>query len=143
MSPDFAEVLRDRIDAVAGTFAIDTVGVHIRRRDHKAAIANSPEELFAQRMNSIVDERPDAMFFLSTDCAETDARMQRAFPGRIITTAPERNRSTRTGIEDSIVDMFCLARTNYILGSYASSFGQMASELGCVDIEIIMRRESR
>lgn len=134
--------LRDRIDELAGTFAAYTVGVHIRRTDFKMAIANSPDELFVLRMNGILDERPDTMFFLATDCADTEARMLRAFPGRITTAAPERTRAAITGIRDAIVDIFCLARTNYILGSFASSFGAMASALGEVDMEIIERRKS-
>ena len=75
-------------------------------------------------------------------CADTEARMLRAFPGRITTAAPERTRAAITGIRDAIVDIFCLARTNYILGLYASSFGAMASALGEVDMEIIERRKS-
>jgi len=129
--------LRDRIDAVAGTFADDTVGVHIRRTDKKAAIANSPDELFEFRMNSILEERPGAMFFLATDCADTEAQMHRAFPGRILTAEPERDRSTGAGTRASLIDMFCLARTSYILGSYSSSFGEMASALGDVEMEVI------
>jgi hypothetical protein len=131
--------LRDRIDAVAGAFDAYTVGVQIRRTDFKASIANSPEEIFVLRMNGILDERPDAMFFLATDCADTEARMRQAFAGRIMTAAPERSRSTGTGIKDAVVDLFCLARTNYILGSHASSFGKMAGELGGVEMEIVER----
>lgn len=129
--------LQERIRAVTSDFGSSTVGVHIRRQDNTWAIENSPERLFVREMNRLVVDNADTVFFLATDCGETEQRMRERFPGQILSSNPERVRSTRAGIQDAVVDMYCLARTQHILGSHWSSFGRMAGALGGVKMSIM------
>lgn len=131
--------IAERVCEVRGRFGPNTIGVHIRRQDHTWAIDQSPEQMFVDRMEELVAEDDRASFFLATDCPETEQRMRERFPGRILTSEPERSRSTWAGMRDAVVDMYCLAQTSHILGSYWSTFSEMASRLGGVSLEIIKR----
>jgi hypothetical protein len=46
-------------------------------------------------------------------------------------------RSVTKGVKDAVVDLFCLSRTSKILGSYFSSFSQIAGRLGNIPVEIL------
>jgi len=72
---------------------------------------------------------PDARFFLSCDSADVSRRLHEQFPGAIgeLCTAPGYN--TLEGIRKGLIDLYLLARTDYILGSHYSSFSEMAARL--------------
>jgi hypothetical protein len=107
-----------------------TVGVHIRRTDAASITAASPTRRFIARMEYELRENPQTRFFLATDDPTEEELMKRTFPGRIQTYSKRtRSRNQREGIEDAVVDLFCLARCRKILGSYKSSFSETAIAL--------------
>ena len=55
----------------------------------------------------------------------------------MITTDAELQRNTLTGMQDAVVDLWCLAATSLVVGSYYSSFSDTATELGGQPLEII------
>lgn len=131
--------LAARIAALSADFD-KTVGVHIRRTDHKPAIAHSPTDLFIARMDELVQADPETRFFLASDSPEETARLDAAFPGRIRHAAPQTlARNAREGIEGAVIDLFTLAATQRVLGSFASTFSQAASLLGAIPCEIMVR----
>lgn len=134
--------LKSRIDDVTAGFS-HTVGVHIRRTDHRPSIAFSPTALFEAAMQEVLDETPSATFFLATDEPGEEARLRTRFPGRII-CAPKRSldRATPEAIEDAVVDLYSLAATRRIIGSYASSFSRTAGLLGGIDFAPVKSEEN-
>lgn len=130
--------LAERIARVTEGFAA-TVGVHIRRTDHKPAIAHSPTGLFVARMRALVEEDPSTTFFLATDAPDEAAQLEAAFPGRILRATPQSlARDAREGIEGAVIDLYALAATRRVLGSFASTFSRAAGMLGEIPVEIMV-----
>lgn len=108
-----------------------TVGVHIRRTDHKVAIKNSSIETFISIMQKILDAEPDTVFFLSTDDSLVEKRLREQYTDRIITQKKkEWGRDSKAAMKSGIIDCLCLSKCNYILGSYTSAFSEFAAKYG-------------
>ena len=131
------EELQKNIANVTSLFAEHTLGVHIRRKDNKQAIMHSPLSDFHHRMDKYLAEYPDAKIFLCTDDASVKRHFRQIFKERMITTDAELQRNTLTGMQDAVVDLWCLAATSLVVGSYYSSFSDTATELGGQPLEII------
>jgi hypothetical protein len=120
----------NRIQAIIDRQAQDlpnAVGVHIRRTDCTSAVENSTTEKFVSQMRSELKEDPNTTFFIATDDPVEENLMSSFFPGKIITYKKRtRSRNERLGIEDAVVDLYCLARCKKILGSFNSSFSATA-----------------
>lgn len=120
-----------RVERIASTFDIYTIGVHIRRTDHLDAIGGSPLRAFVRRMESTVNDNSRTNFFLATDCPNVQSTMRQQFEDRIVVSPPSHQsnkpnelscRATVRGMQDALVELLLLARTSHILGSYLSSF---------------------
>ena len=81
-------------------------------------------------MTKRIDLDHGVRFFLATDCEETEQQMKRLFGERLITRARETSRGSHQGMRDAVVDLFLLARTKNILGSYYSTFSETAASIG-------------
>jgi len=131
--------LMEKIDDVAKSFSNNTYGVHIRRTDNDWAKENSPIELFIERIESVINDDGDALFYLSSDDGDVMDTMSDRFGNRIITRDKDYNRATQDGVKDAVIDMWLLSRTKKIFGSYYSSFSEMASWIGNIPLEVIKR----
>jgi hypothetical protein len=111
----------------------NTVGVHIRRSDHSAAIKHSPLQKFISAMDHEVEEN-NANFFLATDCKTTEEKLLKRYPNKIATfTKSSYSRNSVQGIQEALIDLYCLSRTGKVLGSYYSSFSQVAAEISGIE----------
>ncbi len=128
--------LRKKIDEISGQFQQNTIGIHIRRQDHFEAISNSPTEVFFENIEKHLSVS-EVDFFLATDDPLEKKRLKSRFGKRMITRDIDYSRSSRNGIEDAVIDLFCLSRTSEIWGSFNSTFGQVASELGHIKFKSI------
>ena len=129
--------LRNRIEERCSGFGRYCVGVHVRRTDHDKAIAASPLELFYASMDHEVEQHPDVHFYLATDDEEVKQLMAARYGNRLQASPVQAQRNSRQGMEDALVEMYALARTQKIYGSFKSTFSQIASELGKVPIEVV------
>ena len=130
--------LQIRIDEHSADFQGLTAGVHIRRKDNVPAIDNSKTEDFIKKMNEILEENDSAKFYLSTDDPDTENQLKQRFGRKIYTIKHKKlDRNSKGGIEDALIDMYCLSRTNLILGSYSSSFSAVAAAIGKIPLQII------
>ncbi|KAA6324551.1 hypothetical protein EZS27_026134 [termite gut metagenome] len=130
--------IQQRIREQYNLFNKHTVGVHIRRTDNVYSISESPTELFINRMNDEIQQHPETLFYLATDSQEEKVRLKSIFGERIITLDKEISRTTPTGIENAVVDLFLLSKTNKIIGSFYSSYTEIAAELSGIK-RIIMK----
>ncbi len=131
------EKLQKRIDLLVSRFAPHTVGVHIRRTDNTASMGHGTPDDFRRAMDAELSRRPGVCFYLSTDDDALKAELLREYAGRVIAqTAPVR-RDTPEGMEEAVVDLWCLAATERLLGSYWSSFTDTAAEIGGMPVEIV------
>ncbi len=131
--------IQAQIDAVTARYTAATVGVHIRRTDHEMAKENSPLELYVERMQAEIAKDAATTFFLATDEPEVERMLQDVFGSRILTHTKENSRETVKGIQDAATDLFCLSRTRKLLGSYFSSFTDVASRLSGIELEVVKK----
>ena len=130
--------LQNRINELSAQFNEYTIGVHIRRTDNEKAIENSREEDFIIKLKDLIKKEPLVNFYLSTDDIKTELLFKTLF-ANYIKTQPGKvfYRDTSDGIQHALVDMYTLANTTYIIGSWWSSFNIIASNLGKNKLEII------
>ena len=134
--------LRDKISERTATFDEHVIGVHIRRTDHVWSITHSPDTLFMSRMQDEIDQDPLTRFYLATDSPEVKKTFINRFGDRIITTSFQVSRDTPEGIQEALVELYSLAATSKILGSYGSSFSTTAAELGKIEMVRILTEQS-
>jgi len=129
--------LRAEIDRLSSSFTESTIGVHIRRGDHDPSRRHSPTSAFVERISAEIACRPTARFFLATDAPDVEEELTRLFGNRIVTFRKPFDRTTEPGVQAAVVELFALARTNRLLGSFYSSFSETAAELGGIPLEIV------
>ena len=118
----------------------NTVGVHIRRTDHVEAIANSPLELFFDKMQLEIEKR-DANFYVTTDDRTVEKALRDHFPAEKLIFYENKviDRDSKEGIEDATIDMLCLSKSCKILGSFNSTFSLIPSIMGGIPLEIVTK----
>jgi len=132
------EELRKRIDEICSIFSSRTIGIHIRRTDHNISISKSPTSLFIDRMKQEILLDNNVRFYLASDSQEVKKELLDEFgDDRIITSNKLVTRNTSEGIEDAVVELYVLSRTNKIIGSFGSTYSYLAAEIGGIALEII------
>lgn len=121
--------LQNRIMAVTANYKDYTLGIHIRRSDNYNSIKYSPTASFYNLIDQEISEKPDLSIFLATDSVHEETAMMKRYPGRVITREKSLDRNTQSGIKDALVDLFCLGNTSKIIGSYYSSFSEVAARI--------------
>ena len=138
---DFRPVkkIRNEIDRYKKIFGnLNVIGVHIRRTDHIASINCSPTEKFIDLMREELEKDSTTRFFVATDSAEEEEILTEKFSDKIITyKKTSLNRESIQGIQDALIDMYLLANTNKIIGSFTSSFSEVAAEIGKIPLIIV------
>jgi hypothetical protein len=119
--------LSERIKKITSTFDDSTIGVHIRRTDHQWSTEHSPTAKYIRYMEDEIRADPAVRFFLATDSPEEEEAMRSRFGDRIIVTQKTLSRENVEGMQDALVDMYCLAATRRIYTSWISSFSHIAS----------------
>ncbi len=107
------------------------VGVHARvNAAHDATKEHSKPEWFESRVAEALAELPPSeKIFLSTDSAEWAQRLHRRFPGRLVESCEPPQYNSMRGIQKGLIDLTILASSRHIIGSYFSSFSDMAYDL--------------
>lgn len=125
-----AKEIADKIREKQNELGSHAVGVHIRRTDNKPAIGKSSTDAFCKSMNEALKEDPQTMFYLATDDLSEEEYLRNQFPDKIISNR-ERNlsRDSISGIQDAMLDLYCLAATTKIIGSFFSSFTDIAADM--------------
>lgn len=113
------------------------IGVHIRRTDHVQAIANSPIEGFQKQMEEILKTNKSEKFYVTSDDEMVETFFKDQFGDSILSRDKLRSRNEADGVKAAFVDLLLLANSNRILGSFSSSFSQIAAEVGGVSLNII------
>ncbi len=134
--------VEERVKRETEKFDENTIGVHIRRTDNIKSISNSPLESFEVRMLSEVDKCPKTTFYIASD----DQAIKNYFMNhstlkdKVILSKGCLNRNTKEGIIQAAIEMYALAKSKKILGSYWSSFSGIAARLGNIKLEVVIRQ---
>lgn len=129
--------IQEKIENVCSAYTLQTIGIHIRRGDHDIAIRKSPIELFIAEMEKEIEKKPLTKFYLATESEVEKATLIKRFGSRIITSKDAATRNTTEGIQNAIVDLYALSKTHKILGSFYSSFSEIAAQLGSCHLQIL------
>jgi len=120
----------ERINQKKKELGEHSVGVHIRRTDNMPAIGKSSTDSFIFSMEQALSKDPETKFYLATDDMSEEARLREHFPDKIISNKErDLSRDSIAGIQDAMLDLYCLASTNMIIGSYFSSFTDIAADM--------------
>lgn len=131
--------VKELVKKETASFDGNTIGVHIRRQDNDISIMNSPLELFEDRMHSEIKECPVTKFYIASDDYHVKNKFEDnpLWKDRIMFTKGSLCRDSREGILQAVVELYTLAKTKKIIGSYWSSFSEIAAELGKIPLEVI------
>jgi hypothetical protein len=134
-----AQAIRKRIENNVSLFTNNTIGIHIRRTDHIEAIDNSPIELFVNAIEKECLKNINTNFYLATDDLQTEIFLKDKFGDKILTAKKDFSRVSKDGIKGAMIDLYSLAATKKIYGSFYSSFSDIASRIGNIPLEIIKK----
>lgn len=127
-----------KIKAAKANFKDHMIGIHIRRSDHKKAIQNSPNYLFEDKIIEYLSlDKDDFGVFLATDDPKTAEYFEKKYPEVVMTYPKTYGRSSKEGMIDAVVEMYLLASTKKIYGSYWSSFSGVAKRIYGNELEIL------
>lgn len=115
------------------------IGVHIRRTDNILSIDNSPEDLFRDKINRLLEEDPSTRFYLATDSEKVKENFKNAFGDSIRHSERKTSRDTLDGICDALTEMYILAGCDAIYGSYFSSFSEAAAIIGDTKLYVVRK----
>ncbi len=128
--------ITDIINSVTEQYSNNTIGLHIRRTDNKQAIAHNGISSFEKSMDVEIKANPDTKFYLATDDMDVKKYLKDKYRESIISYDMPLNRNTMEGMKGAVVDLWCLSKTKKIIGSYFSSYSEVASYIGHIDLEI-------
>jgi len=119
------------------------VGVHHRSFTLTNDWHPTPDyfSVYYELMNGLIAKDPQVLFFVSADSVEFKKKLQNKFGNRIITI--EHGRIARDNLQDSrnsVVDWNLLAKTEFIIGTYQSSFSEEAALLTATSRKINIGR---
>lgn len=130
--------LQNQITKQIQEFVQPTIGVHIRRTDNLNSIGKSQDMLFINCMQKKLKKNSKTLFFLSSDDLKTEETFKKEFGDNVITRInKDISRNNKNGIQDAVVDLYVLASTKEIIGSYGSSFSRTASLINGIPLTII------
>lgn len=130
------EEIQIKIDSLTAKFNRHTVGIHVRRTDNVKAIIGSPIDQYIGKMDEAIRQSPDCNFYLATDDPLVEQALVERYGDLIITHKKDYSRETIGGMQDAVTDLFCLSRTSRLIGSYWSSFTDVAAKLGNIEVHI-------
>jgi hypothetical protein len=123
------------IENTASLFKNKMIGMHIRRTDHKISTSKSPLYLFENKIDEYLKNHDNVGVFLATDDPDVERYFKDKYSGVVFTHIKSFRRDTTEGMKDAVVDMFLLSKTEKIYGSYWSSYSNIASLLGNIELE--------
>lgn len=129
------------ISKVTVYFNSHVIGVHIRRTDNHQSIKHSPVNLFISAMQTAVEFKPDTIFFISSDDSETKKQLKDIFGDKVFTLDVSVNRQSVEGMQNAVVDLYCLAATKQLFGSYWSSFSEIAARINNIPLQMVKANE--
>ncbi len=130
--PKPAELIQSKVASFKNKFFGKTVGMHIRRTDHKPATEATPDWLCIDVAKRHIQE--GYSIFLATDNLDTEQMMRAHFGERIIIYPKNpclkirwpRSQFIFDETVDDLVDLHLLAACEHVLGSRRSTYSLMA-----------------
>jgi len=113
-----------------------TVGLHIRRTDNEQSAKHSPLSAFERAMSADLERDPKTSFYIATDDPTVFTSLSSRFPSCFCCESFP-TRSTLSGMQEAVAELFTLIACPRFHGSYWSSFSDtvvVCHEEGTADI---------
>lgn len=123
------EDIQNVIDDVTSQFSDYTIGIHIRRTDHTFCIEHNPLGKFELQIDKEIALNDNVKFYVASDSPEEKQALISKYGDRIITHRWDLRRNSLQGIKDAVAELYCLGLTKKILGSFDSTYSEVASQL--------------
>ncbi|MBX2817449.1 MAG: hypothetical protein KTR24_15680 [Saprospiraceae bacterium] len=111
------------------------LGLHIRRGDNLMSRKVSKLHHFKDAIALALDQEPSTQFYLSTDSRKVAEQIVEWFGPCIHYTASGKNRRKPGNIQAALVDLMVLSGAERIIGSYWSSFSEVAAGYRKIPLE--------
>lgn len=134
------QIILEKIEDNKKKIGKNAIGIHIRRTDHKESISYSPLEEFISAIKVHLDKDMNTKFFLASDDKETIDIIKQQFSDCIITGDVSFGRNSKQAIIDALTDIYTLAHCKQIIGSFNSSFSEVASRINNIPLTVINKR---
>ena len=129
------DICSNRIEKMGPVF----IGAYIRRGDNLVSIAQSPIELFIKNLEIELKGISDSAIYLATDDLDEAELIKRKFGDYLYFYPTQLKRDKPEGIQQALVDLMMLSKSNKIIGSYWSSFTEVAAAYGSVPLVTVKR----
>jgi hypothetical protein len=132
--------VRNRVNQVWRGLGVKgrVVGFHIRGTDHRTAKERSTPDKFIKIADDLIRQDPSIQFLVCADHEAPRQLLRKRYGDRILLSKPRSyNRRTPAAVEDALVDLLLLGRTERIFGSYNSTFSVAAARWGGIPLTIV------
>lgn len=106
----------------------NTLGIHIRRGDHREIIESSPITFLEKKIEK--EQKKYEKIYLATDDIELKKKIAGLYPEKIIIQNGPLIRNSKEGIEFSTIELINLSKCSNLLGDKRSSYIDFALKFG-------------
>jgi hypothetical protein len=109
------------------------VGVHVRHGETWKYVERSVQSMrehFETILRALTVACPNAAFVLATTQPAIEENFRALFGDRIILSPKSSRERDGAGIREALIDLLLLSRTQAVLGTFGSTFSQVAAMLG-------------
>jgi hypothetical protein len=128
-------VCSNRLENMSSKF----ISAHIRRGDNLASTIHSPTQLFIDNLAIELENNSASYIYLATDDFEEAALIKRKFGDNVFFYPALLKRDKPEGIQQALVDLIMLSQSNKIIGSYWSSFTEVAAAYGSIPLMTVKK----
>lgn len=123
-------VISSRVATILKEIGSDFIGVQVRasHTTHEKTLKLSPTSWFIDRMKKIQADVPNTCFFLSCDDSFAQKEIQSWIPN-VYAASKSAGFNTRSALIESVIDLYILAKSRYLIGPVGSSFVSLARVL--------------
>jgi hypothetical protein len=132
--PGLSPRLEEQVEEFRRRHLRGAVGFHIRRTDHQLSTRSSPDALFFARAAELI--AAGRRIFLATDNTATERQMRARFGDSLVVYPKQTALAERwprpfhpLAADEDLIDLFLLARCEFIVGCYGSSYTDFAIAL--------------
>lgn len=134
----FSDIVKHRANEISNGEAVRyDYGMHIRQTDNYIAIANSPVQIFEQKIEELLKKDPDVRIYIASDSQDVKERLSKKFGSPVTCNSRPADRISREGMIDAAAEMLILSRTGRIYGSFWSSYSEAAAMIGNIPLEVL------
>jgi hypothetical protein len=122
--PEIVEAAKKNLESLDAP-----IGVHLRQQDHFECM----RQCSADTMWATMEKEQTLSFFFTSDNMKERINAMHKFPGRVrLSSVIYNGRSSVSGMINGAIDFLTLSRCTKVLGSFRSSFSEMAAAYGGV-----------